>query len=329
MNRIFRKTILFLTLSFICCFEASAYATRVIPMGKTVGVKIYTDGLLVIGSSEINGENIAKKYDIRVNDRITEINGEIADTSEKLSEIVNKNPDGVNLKIARDNQNLEINAVPALSEDNVYRLGLWVRDSTAGIGTVTYYDPATTNFAALGHCINDVDTGNILSVKSGNILNCNILSVTKSKKGSPGEINGAFDGDNIGNVTINSQIGIFGKMTCDEFDNAGEALPIAAREQVHEGEAYILSDAFEKENNKYSIEIKKITNAADKSLVVEITDSRLKEMSGGIIQGMSGSPIIQDGMLVGAVTHVFVNHPTKGYGALAENMIDIQTKAEM
>lgn len=297
-------------------------------MGKTVGVKIYTDGLLVIGSSEVNGENIAKKYDIKVNDRITEINGETIDTSEHFAELVNENPNGVNLKIARDNQNIEINAVPALSEDNVYRLGLWVRDSTAGIGTVTYYNPSSKTFAALGHCINDVDTGNILSVKSGNILDCDILSITKSEKGSPGEINGAFNGEKIGDVFINSQIGIFGKMTCNEFEAYNDAIPVAAKEQVHEGEAYILSDAFEKDNNRYSIEIKKITNAADKALVIEITDQRLKDMSGGIVQGMSGSPIIQDGMLVGAVTHVFVNSPTKGYGTLAENMIDMSSKIE-
>lgn len=329
MKRICRKTILFLMFSFVLSCGLHAYAIDVIPMGKTVGVKIYTDGLLVIGSTEIDGENIAKKYDIRVNDRITEINGEKADSSEHFSQIVNESPNGVNLKIVRDNQNLEINAVPKLSNDNIYHLGLWVRDSTAGIGTVTYYDPSTKSFAALGHCIKDVDTGNILSVKSGNILNCNILSINKSVKGSPGEINGAFEGDNIGNVMINSQIGIFGKMICNEFDNAGETLTVAAKDQVHEGEAYILSDAFENDNNKYSIEIKKITNAADKSLVLEITDNRLKELSGGIIQGMSGSPIIQDGLLVGAVTHVFVNHPTKGYGTLAENMIDVQMKAEL
>lgn len=312
------------------CFVPSVYAQslEVIPVGKTVGVKIYTDGLLVIGSSEINGKNIAKEYGIRINDRIKKINGTDIESTEKFSEIVNNNPDGVTLSLLRDNQNIEINAVPVKDED-VYRLGLWVRDSTAGIGTVTYYNPASKDFAALGHSINDVDTGNILSVKSGNILNCNILSVTKSEKGSPGEINGAFDGEKIGDISINSDIGIFGKMTCDEFENINEAIPVAAKEQVQEGEAYIISDAFGNNNNKYSIEIKKITNATDKGLVIEITDQRLKEAAGGIVQGMSGSPIIQNGMLVGAVTHVFVNSPLKGYGTLAENMIDLQTQNEI
>ena len=327
MKKVSEKIILFFILSM--CFFTSAYAEeiKVVPVGKAVGIKIYTDGLLVIGTSEVNGENAAKQCGIKVNDRITEVNGETATTSERFSQIVNENPDGVNLEIVRDNQNIEINAVPVLAEDNVYRLGLWVRDSTAGIGTVTYYDSSSNTFAALGHAINDVDTGNILTVKSGNILNCDILSVTKSEKGTPGEINGAFSGEKIGDVTVNSQIGIFGKMTSNEFSNLNETIPIAAKEQVQEGDAYILSDAFGTETEQYSIKIDKITNNSDKGLIIEITDERLIDLTGGIVQGMSGSPIIQNGRLVGAVTHVFVNNPTKGYGTLAENMIDMQTKS--
>ncbi len=305
--------------------SAYAQSTEVIPIGKTVGIRLYTEGLLVIGSSEVNGRNIAKEYDIQVNDHINKINGKTIENTEEFSQIVNSNPNGVNLSITRDGENLEINTIPEKDED-VYRLGLWVRDSTAGIGTVTYYNPQTKEFAALGHSINDVDTGNILSVKSGNILNCNILSVRKSEKGLPGEINGSFEGDTIGNISMNSDIGIFGTMTCSEFDSEGTTIPVAAKEQVQEGEAYILSDAFGNENNQYTIEIKKITNSSDKGLVIEITDQRLKEMAGGIVQGMSGSPIIQNGMLIGAVTHVFVNSPLKGYGTLAENMIDLQRK---
>ena len=329
MKRNSKSIVLFFILSM--CFFTSAYAEeiKVIPVGKAVGIKIYTDGLLVIGTSEVNGENAAKKCGIKVNDRITEINGEAATTSERFTQIVNEHPDGVNIEVVRDNQNIEINAVPLLAEDNVYRLGLWVRDSTAGIGTVTYYDPSTKAFAALGHSINDVDTGNILTVKSGNILNCDILSVTKSEKGRPGEINGAFEGDKLGDIWMNSQIGIFGKMTSNEFSGLSEAIPVAAKEQVAEGGAYILSDAFSGKTEQYSIKINKITNDADKGLIIEITDERLIELTGGIVQGMSGSPIIQNGRLIGAVTHVFVNSPTRGYGTLAENMIDMQTKSEL
>lgn len=329
MVRAYKKICFLLTFSLCFFISSAAYATDVIPIGKTVGVKIFTDGLLVIGSSEVNGKNVAKEYGIHTNDRIKGINGnEIKDT-ETLVRLVNDNPEGVRLSVIRDNHDMEIDAVPVKGEDNVYRLGLWVRDSTAGIGTVTFYNPETKNFAALGHCINDVDTGNILSVKSGNILNCNILSVTKSEKGAPGEINGAFEGDKIGDVNINSQIGIFGKMTSAQFDDVNSAIPIAKRDEIQTGEAYILTDAFGENDNRYSINIKKITQSEDKALVIEITDSRLIDGAGGIVQGMSGSPIIQDGKLVGAVTHVFVNNPLKGYGTLAESMLEVQEKTSM
>ncbi len=316
---------------FIISLAASAYAEeiKVIPIGKAVGIRIYTDGLLVIGTSEINGENAAKKNGIKVNDRITQINGKEVSTTDEFSKTVNEHPDGVNLEIVRDNRNIEINAVPVLSEDNIYRLGLWVRDSTAGIGTVTYYDPSGKSFAALGHAINDVDTGNILSVKSGNILDCDILSVTKGQKGSPGELNGTFNGNIIGDVKVNAKTGVFGKMLSDSFLDYSNPVPVAAKEQVHEGEAYIMSDAFGNNTEQYSIEINKITDDSDKGLIIEITDKRLIDRSGGIVQGMSGSPIIQDGRLVGAVTHVFVNNPLKGYGTLAENMIDAQRNANI
>ena len=303
---------------------AEAEEIRVVPLGKAVGIQVYTDGLLVVGSSEVNGENIAKKYGIKINDRIMSINGEDAKSCEQLSEAINLSPKNVELSVRRDNQDILINAVPAMTGDNIYRLGLWVRDSTAGIGTLTYYEPSSNTFAALGHSINDVDTGNILSVKSGNIRDCSILSVTKSTKGSPGELNGAFDGDKTGEVQLNTHIGIFGSFDAPP-QNSEEAIPIAAKAQLHEGEAYIISDVLG-QRDKYTVKIDKITNDADKGLVIEITDQRLLDATGGIVQGMSGSPIIQDGRLAGAVTHVFVNNPSKGYGTLAENMIDMTNK---
>lgn len=324
MAKAFKKICFLLTFSLSLVISNAVYATDVIPIGKTVGVKIFTDGLLVIGSSEVDGRNVAKESGIRTNDRIKAINGQSIDNAELLVRLVNENPNGVRLSLVRDNQDIEVDAVPVHGEDGVYRLGLWVRDSTAGIGTVTFYNPETKNFAALGHCINDVDTGNILSVKSGHILNCNILSVTKSEKGAPGEINGAFEGDKIGDVRVNAQIGIFGKMTTSEFESANDAVPVATRDEIHTGDAYILTDAFGSSDNRYSINIKKFTQSEDKAMVIEITDSRLIENAGGIVQGMSGSPIIQDGKLVGAVTHVFVNNPLKGYGTLAESMLEVQ-----
>ncbi len=313
------------------CLIQSAYADdiKVIPIGKAVGIRLFTDGLLVVGTTDVNGKNAARDSGIKINDRIKEVNGKRAASSEELSEIVNVHPEGVTLGITRGNREIEVYAVPALAEDNVYRLGLWVRDSAAGIGTVTYYNPSTKNFAALGHSVNDVDTGNILSVRSGNILSCDILSVAKSKKGEPGEINGVFENDKIGSVYLNSEVGIFGKAESDEFSVLGGAVSVAPANEIKTGDAYILSDAFTVKPEKYSIRISKITDDADKELVIEITDSTLLEKSGGIVQGMSGSPIIQNGRLIGAVTHVLVNNPKRGYGTIAQSMIDAESHADI
>ena len=307
------------------CHVVYGAGAAVIPVGRAVGIQVYTDGLVVIGTSAVNGTDAAANAGIRADDRITEINGTHVTTTEDFVKIINEHPEGSVLTIARDNHEVQVNAVPALGEDGVYRLGLWVRDSCAGVGTVTYYDPASNSFAALGHAINDVDTGNILSVKSGNILACNIVSVTKSERGAPGEINASFGSDRLGDVTLNTPTGLFGKCGADAF--SGTPMTVASREQAHEGDAYILSDIFGQSVQEYSVRIEKITDDADRSIVLEITDDRLIDNAGGIVQGMSGSPIIQDGMLVGALTHVFVNSPLKGYGTLVENMLDAGRKA--
>ena len=229
------------------------------------------------------------------------------------------------LDIVRDDRHMTVNAVPAQCEDGIYRLGLWVRDSCAGVGTVTYYDPETNKYAALGHAVNDVDTGNILSVKSGNILDCNIVSVTKSSRGVPGEINAVFGDTVIGNIGANTYEGIFGTVENDGYLKGG-AIEVAASAEVHRGEAYIISDIINGRPEKYSIRIKKITGDADKGIELEVTDSSLIETAGGIVQGMSGSPIVQDNKLVGAVTHVLVDNPINGYGTLAESMLETQDK---
>lgn len=321
------KILLFFMIFSLCCPFVYADETRVVPMGRTAGIQIYTDGLLVIGMSEIDGRCAAKEAGICVNDRVTKINGSGVTTSEDFAKAVNEHPEGLSLEIERGDRPFTVNVCPAPDNDGVYRLGLWVRDSCAGVGTVTYYDPQRKTFAALGHSVNDVDTGDILSLKSGIILDCSILSVTKSKRGYPGEINASFGDMVLGDVNANTGEGIFGEASESGFFSGGEALPVAARSEVHTGDAYIMSDMFGGKLEKYSIQIKKITDSADKSLVVEVTDRRLIDSAGGIVQGMSGSPIIQDGKLVGAVTHVFINSPAKGYGTLAESMIDAQRSA--
>lgn len=311
--------ILAVCLSFFT--SAYAYGASVVPIGRAVGIQLYTDGLLVIGMTEVEGRNVCKDAGIKVNDRIISVNGNKVTSSEELSSAVNQSPQGVELELVRDNRNLTVNAVPVLACDNVLRLGLWVRDSCAGVGTVTYYNPGKDTFAALGHAINDVDTGNILSIKEGVITSCDILSVTKSSRGVPGEINASFTGEKLGDINYNTASGIFGKVT-DEFPkDTSLQMTVASKNEVTTGNAYILSDILGQKVEKYAIKIKKVTADADKGIVLEITDERLINATGGIVQGMSGSPIIQSDKFVGAVTHVFVNNPLKGYGILAENML--------
>ena len=316
---------MFMVLSVRCTY-ALADETMVVPSGETVGIKLYTDGLLVIGTSEVKCKDGTKsspasECGLKINDIITEANNTELKTSEQFSQILNNSNQGVNLTVKRSDEYMNVFAVPKLAEDETLKLGLWVRDSTAGIGTVTYLDPQSGEFAALGHGICDVDTGNIMSVKSGNILNCSVLSVKKSEKGAPGELGGVFDDKVLGAITKNTPYGIFGKINTDEFPVSSEAIPVADAHEVKEGDAYILSDIDGSGAKKYDIKISKILKKnPSKCFVFEVNDKLLSDTTGGIVQGMSGSPIIQNGKLIGAVTHVFVNNPEKGYGIFAENI---------
>lgn len=327
--------IAFFTTFFIllapCYTDAAVTEKYVIPCGEAAGVKIYTEGLLVVGTSDVTDENgkkqnICDKYNIQINDIIKSANNTPLDTTQQLSEAVNSNPDGLDLTIERDGNNTDIHVLPVKSEDGTYKLGAWVRDSTAGIGTITYIDPENNSFAALGHGICDVDTGSILTIKSGNILNCSVLSVVKGEKGNPGELNGSFDGNPIGEIKQNTENGIYGKINTKEFTVDSKAIAVASQFQVKKGDAYILSDVDGSGVKPYSIEIIKVCENSSKGIVFEITDENLIGCTGGIIQGMSGAPIIQDNMLAGAVTHVMVNNPQKGYGTFAEGMIDVSDK---
>lgn len=317
---------LIITLIF-SVFNYAASASEeieVVPMGKAVGVKIYTEGLLVVGISE---NSPSKNSQIRVNDRIERANNQELTSCEQLCQIVSNCRGSLTLTVNQDGKQRDISITPQKDSEGAYRLGLWIRDSTAGIGTVTYYNPQNNTFAALGHGINDVDTGNILTVKSGNILPCKILSVRKSENGAPGELNGIFDGNSVGEIFINSDNGIYGKCS---LDAPREAIPVAAANEVHEGGAYILADIDGGGAKQYSIEIIKIAkgNKSHKNMVISITDPALLSLTGGIVQGMSGAPIIQDNKLAGALTHVFVNDSDRGYGTFAEDMIKISENIE-
>ncbi|MDO5397312.1 MAG: SpoIVB peptidase [bacterium] len=309
------------------CAYAEDNDVYVIPSGRSVGVKLYTDGLTVAGVEKItgaDGKSVSPAADagIKKGDIIYSVNGVALSTVEQLAGEINKSPDSVRLEVRRGCESMSITADPAEASDNALKLGMWVRDSTAGIGTITYYQPENNTYAALGHGICDSDTGNILTVKSGNIQQCNDLTVKKSERGAPGELDAVFNGPELGVVELNSSAGIYGKMNSDEYVR-GNPVKIAPDIEVHEGEAYIMTDAAGGGVEYYTVELQKLKPGSDdtKGIVFKVTDERLKEATGGVVKGMSGAPIIQEGKLVGAVTHVFVNDPMKGYGIFIENML--------
>lgn len=307
--------------------------STVIPVGNTVGLKLYTNGVLVVGMSEIEGED-NKKYKpyensgIEEGDMITDINEKKITCTTDLIECVNSSQ-GKSLKITyvRDSNQLETNITPTKTTENEYKLGLWVRDAAAGVGTVTFYEPETQTFAALGHGIMDIDTQKLINISKGEVVTTNLLSITKGEKGKPGEIKSTIeDGKTIGEVYKNTAFGIYGTLKNKaylEIDKS-KAMDVAIREEVKVGKATILCAIQNSKPQEYEIEITKVytnNNYNNKSMEIKITDPKLLELTGGIIQGMSGSPILQGGKFIGAVTHVLVSDPTRGYGVFADLML--------
>ena len=310
-----------------------------VPGGESIGVSLYTEGTLVVGRSDVSSEgskivNPAREADLRPGDVIMQINDIAIESSSQLAELIAKyGQSPLKLSVLRDGQQLFI-TIQAVrdSEDGKLRLGIWVRDSTAGVGTLTFYDPASGRFGALGHPITDVDTGTMLSVKDGEIVHSKIIDVKQGEKGTPGELRGYFPGDSagIGKIDKNTRFGIFGtaygKMPNTIYTSP---IPVAPQGAVHTGPATILTTVDDSGVREFSCNIIKITRQSEpaaKGMVLEITDPALIDRTGGIVQGMSGSPIIQDGCLVGAVTHVFISDPTKGHGIFIEWMMQNSTQ---
>ncbi len=308
---------------------AAAGERYLVPVGQTVGIKLFARGVMVVGLSEVNTEqgacSPAESCGLRAGDIITSINDQAVDTIEQVQEAVAASGGPLEICATRNGRHMTVTAqaAPCLA-DGSYKLGAWVRDSMAGIGTVTYYDPATGAFAALGHGINDVDTGLLMPLSSGAIMPSTVSGVLAGTKGSPGALHGSFDlTRDLGRLTANTDRGIFGTLSEDCF--GGEAVPAARRSEVRTGAATILANVSGETVEEYAVEILRIypvSAAAGQSLMLRVTDERLLSATGGIVQGMSGSPICQNGKIVGAVTHVLVNDPTKGYGIFIENMLD-------
>ena len=302
--------------------------TTVIPMGKAIGMKLYTDGVLVVGMSEINGKKPYENSGIQEGDRIVEINHEKVDTTNELIETVNQsNGKAIEVKYKRDEETITTSIEPVKTDDNQYKLGLWVRDAAAGVGTMTFYEPSSGMFGALGHGITDIDTSDLIQIANGELVTTNILSIVKGEKGSPGEIRGTIEnGVSFGSIYKNTKYGVYGSIINKNKlgQNSSNEMEVALRNEIKTGKAQILCELQDGKVETYEIEIQKLfinNNEDNKSMVIKVTDKKLLEKTGGIIQGMSGAPIIQNGKFIGAVTHVLVNNPTVGYGVFADIMI--------
>lgn len=309
---------------------------RVIPGGQTIGVKLKSAGIMVVGQHSIkldHGTIIspAEKAGIHVGDLIVKIDGQpvhdVNDIVKKVDQSGKKAKD-IELDIVRNKEKKKIKVTPVYDpKAKVYRLGLYIRDSAAGVGTLTFYDPENHYYGALGHVITDVDTQEPIVVGEGKILYSDVTSIDKGISGKPGGKRAIFVDENkiIGNITKNTPFGIFGKMFEKPTNGLmNEPIPIALPEEVKEGAAEILTVIEGQKVEKFKIEIVNVIHQkypATKGMIIKVTDPKLLEKTGGIVQGMSGSPIIQDGKLVGAVTHVFINEPTSGYGSFIEWMI--------
>lgn len=307
---------------------------RVIPGGQTIGVKLKSVGVMVVGHHSVQQEDgfavsPGEKAGIRIGDLIISINGKkvktVSDVVDKVNELSNKD---IEIELIRNKEKVKVKLKPIFdAKAKSYRLGLYIRDSAAGVGTLTFYDPKTKIYGALGHVITDIDTQEPIIVDEGKILYSTVTSIDKGASGKPGGKRAIILDENkiIGNITKNTPFGIFGRMTEEPINGLiNQPIPIALPEEVKEGPAEILTVIEDQKVEKFKIEIVNVIDQkypATKGMIIKVTDPRLLAKTGGIVQGMSGSPIIQNGKLVGAVTHVFVNEPTSGYGSFIEWMI--------
>lgn len=307
--------------------------TKVIPCGDLIGVKMYSKGALVVGFSEIEGADnkIYKPYNnsgIKEGDTIVEINGNsISNTNELVDQVNKANGDCLVVKYKSGEAVKETNITPVKNSMNEYKLGIWVRDAAAGVGTLTFVEPSTGNFAALGHGIVDIDTGGIFNISNGELVGSRMISIRKGEKNNPGEIRGIIDSaDVIGNIRKNTNYGVFGTTydMSNYINQNNKEYEVALRSEIKEGEAEVICELENNKKTSYKIKIEKIytsNNYDNKSMLIKIVDDRLINKTGGIIQGMSGSPIIQNGKFIGAITNVLVNDPTMGYAIFGDLMI--------
>lgn len=312
-----------------------ANTKKVIIGGEPFGLKLYCKGVMVTKfeefSAEYNGINRkvcpAKKSGLAENDIITEVNGITVNSNEQLGNIIaNSKGENLKFKIYRDGEYLLLNTTPIKNSNKLYCIGVWVRDSCAGIGTITYYNPKSKTYGALGHGICDIDSGGLMYSDNIEILSSSISSVSKSQANNIGTLNGYFTSDVLAKVGYNNNLGIYGKIINIPIK---KEIQVAEKTELEPGNASIYSTIEGNQPKEYKIKITQICNYdenTNQNFVLQITDKELLNKTGGIVQGMSGSPIIQGEKIVGAITHVMINDPTKGYGIHIKNMLNCENE---
>ena len=309
---------------------------QLLPGGNSIGVVLHSRGVIVVGNSPILTENQqqvnpAKDSGIHVGDVILSINGILVQSDSEVAEVIDnsgKADEILSILLKRGEEEITVNLKPVLCDDTKrYRIGLFVRDSAAGVGTLTFHDPQSRSYGALGHIITDSDTNQPIDCEQGKIVGAKVSGIQHGMRGQPGEKIGVFiEGDQVlGNIEKNTKFGIYGKLTAQLPNELySEAIPVASMNQAQVGDAEILTVVNGQKIERFTIEIQKINlqeSPEGKGIVIKVTDPLLLEKTGGIVQGMSGSPIIQNGKLIGAVTHVFVHDPTRGYGCFIDWML--------
>lgn len=295
--------------------------------GSMVGIDLFTDGILVLGTGKVDTENGEENSPARgilyAGDKIRKVNGEEVSTVEEVDALIAGNAnETVRLEIDREGERKTVSVTPKMDADGKPRIGIWIRDRAQGLGTLTFVDPETQIFGAVGHGISDVDTKDLLPIHTGILSKAKVRHLVKGEVGAPGEVEGSLTGEICGKITRNTEHGIYG-IAAEEVPTQGE-YPIALKNQVENGRAVILCDIIGETVEAYEVKVEKASGIPtfNSGMVVTVTDERLLEVTGGIIQGMSGCPIIQNGRIIGAVTHVFVKDPTKGYGVYIEDMLE-------
>ena len=318
----FKKTLIIILTSFIMPISILAYSDYIIVGGENVGIEINSKGIMVVGFYEVNGKYKAIEAGIKVGDIIISIDNKPVSNIDEMTNIIENSNQSVEIGFVRDNKENRTTLELEKDENNTYKTGLYVKDQIKGIGTLTYIDPNTKLFGVLGHEITEKTTGKILEIQDGKLYNTTVTNIEPSRDGNPGEKNAVFKETTIGNIKENTNKGIFGVYEKELPDK--KLYKVALPNEISIGKANILTVLNNEEIKEYSINILKISESKDKTknLLFEITDKELLEKTGGIVQGMSGSPIIQNDKIVGAVTHVVVDTPEKGYGIFITNMLE-------